>query len=270
MLDTAVDYTCDPAHPRTKVNRMTPRLGRAILVGCLFGAGCHLPVSPAIPETPATTGRGRWGAFLAAGHPTVNLLATVEGEPDPADPHHYSRADWPSFQLRLARGVSDHVDVELGLEGMVYVLPIPVGASLGVRHRFYATALTDMTWSARVGYAAATSTDSADKASVVYGVLACNADTAVWRDLRPGLALSIMPMRVQPDLASFPMDDFFALASSVTFKVALGPKVIPFAHAGVITSSNVRGTDFFLGLGLALSWGTDRRKVPLDTARQVP
>lgn len=265
-----MDYTCDPAHPRTKVNRMIPRLGRAILAGCLFAAGCHLPVSTAIPETPATVGRGHWGVLLAAGHPTVNLLATVQGEPDPADPHHYSRADWPSFQLRLARGVSDHVDVELGVEGMMYVLPIPFGASLGVRHRFYTTNSTDMTWSGRVGYAAARDAASADEASIVYGVLACNADTEGWRGLRPGLAVSIMPMRVDPDLETFPIDEFYAVASSVTFKLALGPNVIPFAHAGLITSSNVRGTDLFLGLGLALSWGAERRKVPLDTARQVP
>jgi hypothetical protein len=200
-------------------------------------------------------GHGHYGAVFSADHPTVDLLATTREEPDPADPHHYPRASFPSFQLRVARGLSETVDVELGVEGAVYVVPIPFGASLGARHHFYRAGTLAMTWSGRLGYAAATDASGTDKASVVYGVLAWNADLAAWRLVRPGLALSVMPMRVRPDVAAFPQGDLYVLSSSVTLKVALGSFFTPFVDAGLVTSENVRGQELHVGVGASLAWG---------------
>ena len=67
----------------------------------------------------------------------------------------------------------------------------------------------------------------------------------------PGLAVSVQPVRVMPEVTGERVGDFFALGVSTTLSASYRT-ITPFVSAGVFTSSNARGTAPVLSAGVAL------------------
>jgi hypothetical protein len=154
----------------------------------------------------------------------------------------------------VAAGVAERLDIEAGLQGGVYLLPIPHAAFAGVRHHVYAGNTFDLAWAVRAGYAGFLASWNerpydGSRVGVAFGALSASARMSSPR-LQPGVALAIQPMWIMPDLEGASSDDLFGLSAAGTLSLRYRG-VTPFVSGGVITSQNARGTAPLVSLGLA-------------------
>jgi hypothetical protein len=230
-------------------------IARALVVSAALAAGCHVPVSTATPQRPTTSGAGGWSVAGQLEAPVVDMLATVASEPSAATPNRYPWAEFPAFELEVAYGASERLDVEVGVQGGLYfVVPIPHAAFAGVRHHAYAGRRHDVGWFARAGYGGFLAfwnevPYDGSRVRVAYGSTGA-AWRMTWRAVRPGLSLAAHPMRVTPDIAGPAVDDFLALGTTATLSVDYRA-VTPFVSGGLIVSEHARGNAPVLSAGLA-------------------
>lgn len=222
-------------------------------------AGCYVPVSTSAPQDPRALGQGAWGASASIEYAPVDMLETVTTAPEAAAPGRYPITTVPAYRLELQRGLTPETDVSLGVEGGVYVaLPLPHGVSAGIRHHWIDAAWIDLGLALRMGYVGffATRDDAplqGSKVGVTYAALTANARFGAVGGLHPGLAITVQPMRVTPDLREAAIDDLFALGLSTTISVTYRG-ITPFVDLGLVTSDNIRGTAPRISAGLAKSW----------------
>src|SRR3954468_18104410 len=108
------------------------------LLALLFLPACFLPVATGAPEPATTVGKGNVGVALTGEAPTLDLVADNKDSSAPDTDYTSSYGEAPAAALRatIAYGLGENTDVELAIEGQLwfFFLPLPTGASLGLRH----------------------------------------------------------------------------------------------------------------------------------------
>jgi len=244
-------------------------MGRGIVVVTLCGAlsaGCILPVATGTPLPATTLGQGRIGFSMSGEAPALDLLAEGEGYSDLR-----GAAPAAAMTLALGYGLTDDTDLELAGEGAFYyfLIPMPTGGSLGIRHHLAATDLLDIALAGKVG-GVTSSQDQMDSngnrvdtgASAMYG-----AAQAVIQlrhgGVRPLVALNAMPFRIRRAIVDEPEYSFRGLAASATFGVMfVGNRVQagPYVTVTSFTSERFAG-GVFPSYGLMLAIRPDRNRV---------
>jgi hypothetical protein len=230
--------------------------GKAVCVfaAVLAGAACYVPVSSSAPQSPTTAGAGNWRGSGFVEAPVLDVLGTVASAPSAASPNRYPSAGLPVFNFEVAAGLTERVDFEVGVEGGIYLLPIPNAAFAGVRHHVHGTENLDIAWAARAGYAgflAVWNEQPYDGSKVRAAFGSVSASARVTKaSLQPGVALALQPMWIMPDVAGPSVDNLAGLSATTTLSLRYRG-VTPFVSGGVITSQNARGTGPLISVGLA-------------------
>ncbi|MEZ4364836.1 MAG: hypothetical protein R2939_00950 [Kofleriaceae bacterium] len=206
------------------------------IVGLPGLAGCFLPIATGTPQPATTVGEGRFGGAMAAEMPAVNLIAD--------DPDEISPAAAGTFTL--AYGLTDHTDVELSLEGALYLflLPLPTGASLGLRHNLVDGDGLALGLAARAGAVGVSDGDpeDPDKASSVYGAASLAMELGNGR-VRPLLALQGMGARITQELGDADDGTFGGFIGSATlalpFRVGRGAVLGPYVAASWLSTDRL-------------------------------
>jgi hypothetical protein len=193
---------------------------RLVILGALAAAGgCILPVSTGTPLPATTVGTGHLGGSISGEAPTLDLLAEGNNYADLR-----GAAPAAAMTMTLAYGVRDDTDLELAGEGALYyfLVPLPSGGSIGIRHHLLASDVFDIGIAAKVGSVSSdlesNSTDSS--ASAVYGgVQGIVQVKNGW--IRPMVALNAMPFRIQRHPSNEAEYRFRGLASSLTVGLML-------------------------------------------------
>lgn len=241
----------------------------------LAGAGCILPVSTGAPLPATTVGRGNWGAAVSGEAPTLDLIADNEDNGDAPDTSAiaYGAAPAASLTFTLSYGLGDNTDLEVAGEGALYyfILPLPTGGSIGLRHHFDAGGAFDLALAARIGHvgSTATSTDSdgnetESSASANYGAFQLVLQTKRGV-VRPLLALNLMPARIERDPSDEDPFHFKGLASSVTGGLMFVGKhalIGPYLTATNFYSDRFDNSGWFVSGGLAFAIRPDRNRQP--------
>ncbi len=231
-----------------------------------LAAGCFLPVSTAAPQSALTVGKGSMGATLYSEFPTLDLLATQTDE-DP-DQEGYITAPMPTATFQLGYGITDRLDLEVAVDGVLYfVLPLPLGGSIGGRYQVLDRGNIALAASARLGYVGLGTSDSGSEGDVsvsaAYGAITLASQLFPRGVFRPGLAFSVMPASITNEIKGSAADRYFATAASVTFTagLGLGPlEVGPFANLVYFASPNLHGTTTLATGGLMLALRHQRRR----------
>ncbi len=250
-----------------------------VLLGAVLGAGCFLPISTAAPQPARTVGQGQWGATFSNELPTLNLIAqdtttNPQGGSTPDD----LVAPASAMELGLAYGLTDHVDLEVNAEGamMVFIVPIPLGISGGVRAHIIHNDVFDLALAGRVGHIGLTTNVSVnggeskeDHADATYFagsvVIQLNPEGRV----RPGLTLQEMPATVDVALSGEDPSTFKGAASSVTLSLELlanSVSITPFLAVTSFDSPDIKSARFVSG-GIQLQ---RRNNVPRPRVLYVP
>ncbi len=124
------------------------RLVGLLAVGAC-ASGCILPLMTGSPHSATTVGKGQFGVTGWAEWPGINLAASNRGSGGT------SLNPFPGGVLEGAFGVREDLDVEVGVEGMLYlfILPLPTGLRGGPRWQFLDTEHLAGAAAAHVGYA---------------------------------------------------------------------------------------------------------------------
>jgi hypothetical protein len=228
----------------------------------LLGA-CFLPIATGAPQPATTVGKGSVGVGFYEEAPTLNLTADEESLANAVAPAAAAVAT-------VSYGLAEHTDVEASLEVAAYLflLPLPVGGSVGLRHHAHAGGKLDVGLGVRVGGVAVggDSKDSdgntqTDKASAIYAAASATLQGAYGR-FRPLVALQAMPLRISRELSGQADQSFTGLASSATLGLMfqLGALQLgPYGSATFFKSADYGGAGFF-SLGLALGFRRDTRR----------
>ncbi len=233
---------------------------------------CYLPVATGAPESAATVGRGKVGLSLSGEAPTVDLIASNTGSGSSNNDYTSTYGEAPAAAMRgtVAVGLGEDTDLEVALEGQLwfFFLPLPTGASIGLRQHIDGGDLFDFAIAGRVGgvTSGSTSTDSqglstSDEASAYYGSISGVIETKRGV-VRPLAALNVMPFKVTRGIESQPVQRFFGAATSVTVALMFVSDFIQFGPYATFTnfeSQQFKG-GFFPSGGLMLSFRPDRSK----------
>jgi len=253
-------------------------MGRWNVVCTLSGvlsAGCILPVATGTPLPATTLGQGRIGFSMSGEAPALDLLA--EGE-DYSDLRGAAPA--AAMTLALGFGLTDDTDVELAGEGAFYyfLIPMPTGGSLGLRHHLAATDLFDIALAGKVG-GVTSSQDQTDSngnrvdtgASAIYGAVQAVIQLRHgW--VRPMGALNAMPFRIARAIVNEPEYSFRGLGASATFGVMFVGRRLqagPYVTVTSFTSERFSG-GVFPSYGLMLAVRPDRNRVKKPVMPATP
>jgi hypothetical protein len=230
---------------------------RSLLVLAL--GGCYVPLGTA-PAPIARTTAGGAGLTVSGEYPALELSTLPVTPPDPAGPHRYPKSRFVPILVQLALGVSRRVDVEIGSDLILPLIPVPNGANAGVRVQVLDGETFEATVAARGGFLRRRSShdELVGEVTVTAGYLALGA-AARWKTfLKPAAALNL-----QPVYAHFrdgePLDDLLGASAVVALGVTLPIgrlEILPTGWVGGFTSNNVRGFSPYAGVGLAF---VDRR-----------
>ncbi|MEP6863323.1 MAG: hypothetical protein ABJE66_22045 [Deltaproteobacteria bacterium] len=233
---------------------------------------CYLPVATGAPEPATTVGGGHLGVSLSGEAPTLDLIAnnTGSGSGNYDYTSSYGEAPAAAMRITLAYGLGDHTDLEVAAEGQLWLffLPVPTGASIGLRQHFDGGDLFDIALAGRFGGVSSGSTQvngmdvaTRDDASAVYG--AVSGVIQVKNGLvRPLVSLQLMPFKVTRAVEGAPIQRFYGAASSATFAlmfVGNSVQVGPYATFTNFESQQFKG-GFFESGGLMLAFRPDRNR----------
>lgn len=236
-----------------------PRLLALLALGL---TGCILPLSTAAPQSATTVGKGRFGATLYAEAPTVDLLAA---EDDPGKDLANALAPSPTMSLQVAYGLTDRLDLEVAADGtlLYFVVPAPLGGSAGARYQILRNERVALAAAGRVGRVSATAEwDGEDiGGSALYGGLTVAAQAFPRGVVRPGLAISYLPISIAYEHDGGETDRFTAhvasLTASLTF-AAGGLELAPFGNVAFLSSDYLDGRFLATG-GLSIALRPRRR-----------
>lgn len=237
-----------------------------LIVAAVLAAatGCILPVSTGTPLPATTVGKGRLGGAISGEAPVLDLLADGDDYDDLR-----GAAPAAAMTVSLAYGLTDDTDLEVAGEGALYffILPLPTGGSLGLRHHVAATETFDIALAGRVGGVSAGaevttgSSSSQSEASAVYGALQGIIQLRNgW--IRPMAAVNLMPFRIRRAPSSEAPYTFRGLASSVTLGLMVVGSHIQFGPYFTYTNfaSERFENGFFPSFGLMLAVRPDRSR----------
>ena len=231
------------------------------------------------PEPATTVGAGRVGFAITAEAPTIDLIAKDNGsgglDPDYTDTYGSSPA--AAARLTLSIGLAENTDLELAAEGELwgFLIPIPTGASLGLRQHLVALDLFDIAVAGRVGAVGASndddtfngtqSTSTHNSASAYYGALSA---VVQWRHgvFRPALSINAMPFRIKRQIGGDVPDRFYGEATSATLGLLFVTKHITVGPYGALTnfeSQEFKGA-IFPSVGIMFAIRRDRDRDPRD------
>lgn len=185
-----------------------------------LGVGCFLPVATGTPQAATTAGRGKMSLNVAGELPTVDLIASD------ADGDSQDVAPVAAGVITAGYGLTDHTDLEVGAEAAMYffLMPLPTGGSVGLRHHLLATDGLDVGIAARVGgVAVGTSSEEnpdGDDASAVYGAINVTTQGA-YGMFRPLVSAQLMPTTIRRDLGDDRDGRYQGLVSSATVGLML-------------------------------------------------
>ncbi|MBK9072807.1 MAG: hypothetical protein IPL79_17670 [Myxococcales bacterium] len=235
------------------------RIILAIAVGLVVAlGGCFLPLSAGAPQMASTVGKGSYGTSLALEAPTLDL----SGEDG-----SIGVAPAAGGTATVAYGVGDRTDLEVSLEGAMYlfILPMPTGGAVGVRHQVVASEQFDVAIAGRLGGVATSfsSDGNEQKYSATYAA-ASVAVQGAYGPFRPLLSAQVMPARITRNVNG-DATKFVGTAASVTLgamfqlsdRVQLGPYWAGFSFASERVE---RITEWSAGVMLAVRG--DRRAIP--------
>lgn len=213
-------------------------------------AGCILPVATGTPQGATTAGRGRATFSVAGEMPTVDLLAD--------DP--YDIAPAAAGTITAGYGVTERTDVEVAAEASLYwfVMPIPTGASVGVRHHLVAREQFDVGIAGRIGGVTVDDGDDGS-ASAVYGAASITAQAALG-PFRPLVSGQLMPTRITQALGTDRDGTSSGLVTSATLglmfqvrDIQVGPYL-----TGTAFSSDAVARNTLVSGGVAFAYRPDR------------
>jgi hypothetical protein len=230
-------------------------LSRAVLLcGVLLAAGCFLPISTAAPQPARTVGKGEWGLSFSSELPTLNLIAedmTAEGDSRPDD----LVAPANSMTLGVQYGLTNHIDLEAYAEGamIVFIVPVPLGGSAGLRAHMIHTDFLDLALAGRVGHIGVTSDDDHADATYLAGSVVLQLNPG--GRFRPGIALQELPATIDVALSGEMPSTFKGAASSLTFSLEYAGDYVSFTPFVTVTSFDSPDIDSarFVSFGVQLA-----------------
>lgn len=248
------------------------KLALVALVLVTTSSGCFLPLSTAAPQSATTVGKGRLGATFYGEMPTADLLASEN--PTGED---FATAPSPTMTFQVAYGLADSFDLEAALDGQMwlFLVPLPLGASIGGRLAIAESETLAVAAAGRIGSISgeAELDNGGDNVggSATYGSLTLTGQLNPRGAVRPGAALSYLPASVKYDPEGQGTEHFsahaVALTGSLTF--ALGNlEVAPFANLTYLTSDRIDGAWVSTG-GLSIA-GRPRRRPPAPAPPPPP
>jgi hypothetical protein len=237
----------------------------ALAAAALAGlAGCWLPLGTAQPQSASTVGQGGIGATLYGEFPTVDLIATQDESSD-LPPDHYGLSPLPTASLQVAYGIDDDLDLEVSLDGTLYIIvPIPYGASAGVRYQLLWTPEIAVAVAGRIGHIGlgVSSEGESRSMSASYASLGLAAHAYLVGPLRMGGSVTVIPTLVRDEVTEDETRNFGAVAASATFtpSLVLGPvEVGPFFNLAYLDSPNLRGSTMFGTVGVMMALRGQKR-----------
>ena len=233
-------------------------------------AGCILPVATSTPQPATTVGAGKFGFALYEEAPTLNLTAsnTDASNPDGA------AAPAGAATATLSIGLGDDTDLELSAEMSAYlfILPMPVGGSIGLRHHVTGNENFDFAVAGRVGGVAVgygNGSDSTDPtgASAVYGDISATLQ-GVLGSFRPLISVSAMPAKVTRNFGNGQASESFTgFATNATIglmfqlgAMELGPYLGATYYSSEQFANGGGGDASFVSGGFALEFRPDRHE----------
>ncbi len=235
-------------------------------------AGCILPVSTGAPMPATTVGRGKVGFAMSGEAPVLDLIANNKDPNNNDYTSTYGESPAAAATLTLSYGLGDDTDLEIAGEGALYyfLLPIPTGASIGLRQHLLASDAVDIGLAARLGgvTSGGTSTDSmgnskTDEASAYYGAIQGIVQLHSGR-FRPMAAINLMPFHISRAPEGYPIQRFKGFASSATIGLMIvtnHAQFGPYLTATDFESENFSGGRFISG-GVMLAIRPDRNRPP--------
>jgi hypothetical protein len=245
----------------------------AVAAAAALLGGCFLPVGTAAPQSAATVGTGRFGMSFHTEAPTLNLIADSSDNQSGA----YSIAPAASMSFGVQYGLDRHLDLEVSAEAALYLffLPIPTGATAGLRYQLIDGPGFDVALAGKLGWVSL-STSSSDsmgntteeRASARYaslsGVIALHDGP-----LRPLLAVNLMPASVYTNVNG--ATSFTGLGSSITLGVTFvagNMQITPFGALTYFASQSVEGSGYW-SVGISFAARPDKAARP-PTFAPVP
>jgi hypothetical protein len=233
-----------------------------------------LPVATGAPESATTVGRGHVGVSVNGEAPSLDLIA--KNGSGNTDDYTSTYGESPSAAMRftLAYGIGEDTDIEVAAEGQLwfFFLPLPTGASIGLRQHIMQSDLFDVAIAARFGGVSTGSTQvngmdvaTADEASAYYGSFSGVVQVR-HGFLRPLASLNIMPFKITRGIENDPIQRFYGAATSLTFGLMLVGDHVQFGPYATLTnfeSQQFKG-GFFPSGGLMLAFRPDRDRKPPD------
>ena len=249
--------------------RVPPSIALAVAL-----SGCILPVSTGAPLPATTVGQGKVGVAIAGEAPVLDLIANNTGSGGGSNSYTSTYGESPAAAatLTFAYGLGPDSDLEISGEGALYyfILPLPTGASIGLRQHLFASETVDVAIAGRIGGVTTGSekTDSSgqntrDDASALYGAIQGVVQLHTGR-LRPMAALNLMPFRITRALENEPVQKFKGFASSLTIGLMIVTRRVqigPYVTVTDFESQQFSGGQFVSG-GLMFAFRQDRSYVP--------
>ncbi len=235
---------------------MRHSLAGAALFAALLCA-CATPRSSSIPTGALSAGAGQTGASGSIEYPVFDPLETIGSAPSASAPSTYATAEAPYIALSVLRGISESLDIEVGVDGALYgILPVPHGGFLGVRKMAFRGTKLDIGYALRAGYSGllASYDDLGTEASMHTGYATVSA-TLRYHKLRwaqPHISLAAQPVFGLPTINGERHEALIGGAASMTFGVNRSV-ISPFATVGYRHTNNVRGSEPFVSFGIAKS-----------------
>ncbi len=258
---------------------------RVLLLSTLASAGCILPVSTGAPLPATTVGKGKLGVAISGEAPVLDLIAEdSDGNADSTSGITYGAAPAMAGTLTFGYGITDHTDIEVAGEGAFYyfILPIPTGASIGLRQHIPLGESLDLGLAARIGHVGAntTSTDAdgnmtdPEGASANYGAFQGILQFGAG-NIRPLAALNIMPAYITRRFEDPSEPDFHwkGLATSLTFGVMFVGRHVqggPYIAGTNFYSDRFNNVGWFASGGLVVSFRRDPHRKPDPPEVLVP
>ena len=235
----------------------TNRSWRLALAACA-SMGCFVPISNAVPHGASTAGKGALRITGTVEYPVIDQLATTSSPPDASAPNTYPTSQAPYGSIQATYGVTDEVDVDVGLDGEVQgVLPVPHGGYLGFRYVPYRGGNVRIGLGARFGYsgfAASYTTEPFDDSTVrvYHGAASLLMTVTRWPKVQPTFGVSVQPIRADGLVQGTQMVALRGMNAAATLGLRVY-WVTPFVTAGFLTTDNVRGQAPYFTFGLAKS-----------------
>lgn len=243
---------------------------------------CYLPVATGAPESATTVGAGHVGFSMNGEGPSLDLIAKNSNGSDDSYTSTYATSPAAAARLTLAIGLGDDTDLELAAEGqlMFYFIPVPTGASIGLRQHMVTTDTFDITLAARFGGVTSANDGNHDSgsslntdysASAYYGALSAVVQ-ARHGVFRPLASVNVMPFRISRSIQDEPVQRFTGAATSLTVAFMFVSDRVQFGPYATLTnfeSEDFKG-GFFPAGGLMLAFRPDRERVSPPPAAMGP